>query len=114
MLGRFLFALFLCMAALYGNPWVMFSDGQDTYIYNQKSGEVYVRFHKGGANYEDLFIKMPQGVKSPKGEFLKNGDPTMGNPKDTIPSKPAQGEQQELLKRALELQNGIYTQGNEP
>lgn len=110
MLGRFLFALPLCMAALYGNPWVMFSDGRDTYIYNQKSGEVYVRFHKGGANYEDVFIKMPQGVKNPSSDPL-----IKTNPSNTPPLKqPVQSEQQELLKRALELQNGLYTQGNEP
>ncbi|WP_147289259.1 hypothetical protein [Helicobacter sp. MIT 99-5507] len=40
----------------------MFYDGEDTYIYNNVSGDIYIRHKKGGKNYEDVFIKMPSGV----------------------------------------------------
>ena len=37
--------------------WVMFSDGRDTYIYNNQSGEIFIRHHVGKQNYEDVFVK---------------------------------------------------------
>lgn len=40
----------------------MFRDNEDTYIYNNKTGDIYVRYRKGGNNYEDAFVKMPSGV----------------------------------------------------
>lgn len=42
--------------------WIMFSDKEDTYIYNSVSGDIFIRHKKGGNNYEDAFIKMPSGV----------------------------------------------------
>lgn len=42
--------------------WMMFSDGVDTYIYNNQSGEIFIRHHMGKQNYEDIFVKMPRGV----------------------------------------------------
>ena len=42
--------------------WVMFSDGGDTYIYNNQSGEIFIRHHVGRQNYEDVFVKMSRGV----------------------------------------------------
>lgn len=42
--------------------WVMFSDGDDTYIYNNVNGDIYIKYKKGGKNYEDIFVKMPSGV----------------------------------------------------
>lgn len=41
----------------------MFSDGDDTYIYNNVSGDIYIRYKNGGKNYEDNFIKMPSGIR---------------------------------------------------
>lgn len=42
--------------------WLMFSDSKDTYIYNVQTGEIYIRYKKGGKNYEDVFVKMQQGI----------------------------------------------------
>lgn len=40
----------------------MFSDKKDTYLYNNKTGEVYIRYKKGNKNYEDVFVKMSHGI----------------------------------------------------
>ncbi|RAX54870.1 hypothetical protein CCY99_01615 [Helicobacter sp. 16-1353] len=53
------FCLIICH--LFG-AWVMFSDGEDTYIYNNTNGDIYIRYRKNGKNYEDVFVKMPSGV----------------------------------------------------
>ncbi|RDU57335.1 hypothetical protein CQA42_05175 [Helicobacter sp. MIT 99-5507] len=54
--------LFLLFCNYINAAWVMFYDGEDTYIYNNVSGDIYIRHKKGGKNYEDVFIKMPSGV----------------------------------------------------
>lgn len=51
----------LCVALGFAE-WIMFSDGSDTYIYNNQSGEIFVRHHLGGENYKDVFVKMPRGA----------------------------------------------------
>lgn len=51
----------LVVCNLFG-AWVMFSDNEDTYIYNNINGDIYIRHRKGGKNYEDIFVKMPSGV----------------------------------------------------
>lgn len=61
--------------------WQMFSDKEDTYIYNTATGEVYIRFRKKGKNYEDVFIKMPQGV------VLKENQESVLYPQDTSKTK---------------------------
>lgn len=58
---RFLSVMLLCCGLLAGD-WVMFSDGKDTYIYSNTTGEIYIRHHKGKNNYEDVFVKMPRGT----------------------------------------------------
>lgn len=61
---------FLCLNVALCNEWVMFSDGKDTYIYNAKSGEIYIRHSMGKANYEDVFVRMPRGAQPSE---IKNG-----------------------------------------
>ncbi len=46
--------------------WQMFADMDNTYLYNTITGEVYVKHSMGGPNYEDVFVKMPKGVSSPR------------------------------------------------
>lgn len=58
---RLLFVLLIFYVNLFSS-WIMFSDGNDTYIYNNVSGDIYIRYKKGGKNYEDNFIKMPSGI----------------------------------------------------
>ncbi|MGX3010251.1 hypothetical protein ACWIUD_01630 [Helicobacter sp. 23-1044] len=57
--------------------WVMFNDGEDTYIYNNISGDIFIRHRGEGKNYEDKFIKMPAGEIPPN---LKN---SQNPPKDS-------------------------------
>lgn len=51
----------LCVGTLWAE-WVMFSDSADTYLYNNQTGEVYIRYKQGGLNYKDFFVRMPNGV----------------------------------------------------
>ncbi|MGP1449860.1 MAG: hypothetical protein ACTTJS_01875 [Wolinella sp.] len=97
---RTIFAILFFSSALFANPWVMFSDGRDTYIYNQKSGDIYVRFRKGGKNYEDVFVKMPQG-QDPSAEL---SFPVLPSPNGS------ESDQAKLIQRAQELKNSLYSQ----
>ena len=96
-----LILLFSCVNA----AWVMFNDGEDTYIYNNVSGDIYIRHKKGGNNYEDVFVKMPSGVVlDSKHLGIDNKDHTNHNnslPQDILLNK-LQGIQNETLNRALE------------
>lgn len=96
---RLAFWSLLFGGALGASPWVMFSDSQDTYLYNQKTGEVYIRYRQGGKNYEDRFVKMPQGL-----------DLTRSETSLVAPLEPTKEERQKLLERAQELQRGLYNQ----
>lgn len=73
--------------------WQMFSDGVDTYLFNTQNGDVYVRFRKGGKNYEDVFVKMPAGVR-PQSKSTKQPNP---QPKST-PQNPAQNPNNEITQ----------------
>lgn len=85
----FSFALFPLFA-----EWIMFSDSKDTYIYNNISGDIYIRHNKGGNNYEDNFIKMPSGI-------IPNATPSPNkNSKQENTSIP----QNELLNKLENLQ----------
>lgn len=84
---------------LNAQPWVMFSDGEDTYLYDQASGNVYIRIKKGGKNYEDTFVKM--GVVDSINAMQKAAQ----NPQNIINSDLE--EQQKLLQQAKELQRSI-------
>lgn len=55
-------ALCACVSPLFAQ-WVMFADKSDTYIYNNETGEIYIRYKKGGKNYQDVFVKMPHGLQ---------------------------------------------------
>lgn len=58
---KFFLAICVIINNLFG-AWVMFNDGQDTYIYNNLNGDIFIRHRGGGENYEDRFIKMPAGI----------------------------------------------------
>ncbi len=109
--------LILLMAyGLKAQPWVMFNDLDDTYLYDQASGQVYIRVKKGGKNYEDTFVKMGIVDKSP----TQTSPSSQINPQVSLQTKTPESpknsdskkEQQELLKKAQEiqrsLQNGIF------
>jgi len=54
----------ILLVALYINGWAawqMFSDGKDTYIYNNGTGEIYIRVDMGQENFKDRFVKMAPG-----------------------------------------------------
>lgn len=61
MAKKLLLTLLLLLLPCFGE-WIMFSDNKDTYLYNNQTGEVYVRFRKKGKNYQDTFVKMPRGM----------------------------------------------------
>lgn len=90
-------------------PWVMFNDLDDTYLYDQASGQVYIRIKKGGKNYEDTFVRM--GVQdSIASKPNTKAQKISQAPKDSQPiesQNDAQKEQQELIKKAQELQRSI-------
>lgn len=99
-------AIFLCLGGEIHAAWVMFSDKDDTYIYNNVSGDIYVRFKKGGANYEDVFVKMPSGVvpkKRDSGDFVesKSEKKPQENTQELLLDK-IQNIQQSTLNRVLE------------
>lgn len=75
--------------------WQMFSDGVDTYLFNTQSGDVYVRFRKGGKNYEDVFVKMPAGVR-PQSKSTKQPNPQPKSP--STPQNPAQNPNNEITQ----------------
>ena len=74
---RVLFILLIIFSDLFSS-WVMFSDGVDTYIYNNVSGDIYIRHRKDGKNYEDTFIKMPSGVVLNNSDSIKKDYNTNG------------------------------------
>ncbi|WP_305862796.1 hypothetical protein [Helicobacter cholecystus] len=58
---KFILSLLFALGVGWGE-WIMFADKQDTYLYNNQTGEVYIRYKKNRKNYEDVFIKMPHGI----------------------------------------------------
>lgn len=75
-ISLFLFIVVFSSVPIFGQ-WQMFGDKEDTYIYNTITGEIYVRFKKKGKNYEDVFVKMPQGIvlkKEVQGSILSPQD----------------------------------------
>ena len=75
--------------------WQMFSDGVDTYLFNTQNGDVYVRFRKGGKNYEDVFVKMPAGVR-PQSKSTKQSSPQPKSP--STPPNQAQNPNNEITQ----------------
>lgn len=95
-------ALFLPIIS-FSQPWVMFSDMDDTYLYDQASGQVYIRKKNGGENYEDTFVKM--GVID---NTKSNNKPSTSQTQKQINNEENdKKEQQELIKKAQELQRSI-------
>ena len=93
-------ALLFCLSfGLYAQPWVMFSDMDDTYLYDQASGQVYIRKKNGGKNYEDTFVKM--GILD---NAKKDSASTTQAKKSEDKTKQ---EQEDLIKKAQELQRSI-------
>lgn len=104
-------------------PWVMFSDGSDTYLYDQASGQVYIRTKRGGANYEDTFVKMGENPKNAKNTAQSSKNTAKEPPKAAQKNEPksnpnatqataqttqnAQEEQRKLIEKAQELQRSI-------
>lgn len=100
--------------------WQMFSDGSDTYLYNTQSGDVYIRYKRGGKNFEDMFVKMPAGVvpNAPSAKSRKDSldsalstapTPTAAPTTSTTPAAPESShdkllkQQQEALQKSQEL-----------
>lgn len=99
-----LIVLFLLIFNIANAAWVMFNDGKDTYIYNNVSGDIYVRYNKGGKNYEDVFVKMPSGVvlDSKHSNIDKKDYNNNNNVSQDILLNNLHGIQNDTLNRALE------------
>lgn len=83
--------------------WKMFSDGIDTYIYNDKSGEIYIRHKLGKQNYEDVFVKMPHGTQPSE---LKGKKEPNQNTQTKVPNNIDQERYKlEALKKSQEALN---------
>jgi len=88
----------------------MFNDGVDTYIYNQATGEIYVRYQRGQANYKDYFVKMPVGIlpsqledsKDSKDGVLEMAKPQSQSSSSAKSTKELQQQAQELQKKMME------------
>lgn len=112
----------LCVNSAFG-AWEMFSDGKDTYLYNTQSGDVYIRYNRGGKNYEDIFVKMPAGtlpsqLSPTQAPSTKRTGPSTTPP--TAPQAPSKNDksaklleqQQQALQKSQELlRNSIDTSG---
>lgn len=96
---KFLVCVCFVLCNLFG-AWVMFSDSEDTYIYNNQTGDIYIKYKKGGKNYEDTFIKMPSGIipKNYNKEYnSKDINPSQGDLLDKL-----QNIQNSTLNKVLE------------
>ncbi len=79
--------------------WIMFADSQDTYLYNNQSGEVYIRYRQGGENYKDIFVRMPNGVIPNNGNI---NTPKTSTPLPQNKNVPALNSQQDAAKKLAE------------
>lgn len=116
----------LCVNSAFG-AWEMFSDGKDTYLYNTQSGDVYIRYNRGGKNYEDIFVKMPAGTLPSQLSPTQAPSTKRTNPSTTpqilsptAPKAPSKNDesaklleqQQQALQKSQELlRNSIDTSG---
>ncbi len=109
-IAKILFCSVILSCVCHAQPWVMFNDMDDTYLYDQASGQVYVRAKKGGKNYEDTFVKM--GIVDSDNKKLSSPQ----KPQTQVPQTPSKltesqlndlEEQQKLLRQAQELQKSI-------
>lgn len=103
---RFCCVVFMCVGIANAQPWVMFNDMDDTYLYDQASGQVYIRVKKGGKNYEDTFVKM--GIQdSIKAQKSQKPQPKQTKNEESATSATNDEEQKKLLRQAQELQRSI-------
>ena len=102
---QFCLVVFVCVGIVNAQPWVMFNDMDDTYLYDQASGQVYIRVKKGGKNYEDTFVKMgvQDSIKAQKSSKPQQLQPKPQAEKSTTNDE----EQKKLLQQAQELQRSI-------
>ena len=102
---QFCLVVFVCVGIVNAQPWVMFNDMDDTYLYDQASGQVYIRVKKGGKNYEDTFVKMgiQDSIKAQKSSKPQQPQPKPQAEKSTTNDE----EQKKLLQQAQELQRSI-------
>ena len=113
-----IFLLMMLFATPAFAEWQMFSDGVDTYLFNTQSGDVYVRFRKGGKNYEDVFVKMPAGVRPTSQNKTKQPTKTPQNPQQSTQNPPktpnppqspnseiTQAQRLEAIKKSQEILN---------
>ncbi len=83
--------------------WQMFSDGKDTYLYNTQSGDVYIRYKRGGKNFEDMFVKMPAGVVPSASANAQSAlSPTLSSTPESSQEKLLK-QQQEALQKSQDL-----------
>lgn len=114
--GKIFLLMVLCATPAFAE-WQMFSDGVDTYLFNTQSGDVYVRFRKGGKNYEDVFVKMPAGVRptnkakqptknAPQNPQQSSQKPLQTpNPPQSPNSEITQAQRLEAIKKSQEILN---------
>lgn len=99
---RFLGVLLMC-GSLWAGDWVMFSDGKDTYIYSNATGEIYIRHHMGKNNYEDVFVKMPRGTHPNELKGESKNLPVV--PQDRTDSERLKEMQLDALKKSQDMLN---------
>lgn len=95
-------SILLLAGGLLAGDWVMFSDGKDTYIYSNATGEIYIRHHMGKKNYEDVFVKMPRGTQ-PNEIASTQSLPSKNNPE----SERLKEMQLNALKKSQEMLNAV-------
>lgn len=89
----------------------MFTDGVDTYIYSQSTGEVYIRVNRGKNKYEDVFVKMPRGVLPSEMKQLNKNDNRLQPAQPSgaaTSSQSAQDDVQKYKMKALEATKQMY------
>lgn len=99
--------LFLSLQA----EWEMFTDGVDTYIYSQSTGEVYIRVNRGKNKYEDVFVKMPRGVLPSEMNKIQKNDNRLQPAQPSGASSSQSTQQDDVQKykmKALEATKQMY------
>lgn len=104
MVFRLFFLALVLPLWCFSQPWVMFSDSKDTYLYDQASGMVYIRV-------KDEFV--PMGVKSLNSNNQSKA-PTNGLEilQSLLPNQNNETQKNLIMQQAQEmqrnLQNSLY------
>lgn len=88
--------------------WLMFTDGVDTYIYSERTGEIFIRTSMGGKNYEDRFVKMPRGVLPEEIKNQENRLKLAPASSGASSSKNPEEDTRALQQKALEATQKMY------